>query len=263
MNATATSRTFASLRKPNNSNTILIWMSETLTQPQLQTRDWQTIAGAIDHTLLKPEVTRDQIIRLCEEAVHFGFATVCVNPWWVPLAASVLGGARVKVATTIGFPLGANYTTVKRFEAAEAVRLGAQELDMVMNVGALKSRDRQSVQNDIAAVAEVTHAGTAILKVILETPLLTLEEKILGCELSLAGKADFVKTATGFLGSATVEDVSLMRGVVGDRAGVKASGGIRTAATAQAMIEAGASRLGTSAGVAIVRELGAGEFPGS
>jgi deoxyribose-phosphate aldolase len=235
-------------------------MSETLTHPQLHTREWQAIAATIDHTLLKPEATRDQIIRLCEEAAHFGFATVCVNPWWVPLAASTLSGSRVKTATTIGFPLGANYTTVKRFEAAEAVRLGAQELDMVMNIGALKSRDRQSVQSDIAAVAEVAHTGGAILKVILETPLLTLEEKILSCELSLAGKADFVKTATGFLGGATVEDVSLMRGVVGDRAGVKASGGIRTAATAQAMIEAGANRLGTSSGVAIVRELGANEF---
>jgi deoxyribose-phosphate aldolase len=235
-------------------------MSETLTHPQLHTREWQAIAATIDHTLLKPEATRDQIIRLCEEAAYFGFATVCVNPWWVPLAASTLSGSGVKTATTIGFPLGANYTTVKRFEAAEAVRLGAQELDMVMNVGALKSRDRQSVQNDIAAVAEVAHTGGAILKVILETPLLTLEEKILSCELSLAGKADFVKTATGFLGGATVEDVSLMRGVVGDRAGVKASGGIRTAATAQAMIEAGANRLGTSSGVVIVRELGANEF---
>jgi deoxyribose-phosphate aldolase len=174
----------------------------------------------------------------------------------------MLRGAPVKVAATIGFPLGANHSTVKRFEAEEAVRLGAQELDMVMNVGALKSGDRQSVQSDITAVAEVAHAGGAILKVILETPLLTLEEKILGCELSLAGKADFVKTATGFFGGATADDVSLMRGVVGDRAGVKASGGIRTAATAQAMIEAGANRLGTSSGVAIARELGATEDPG-
>src|SRR5215467_15864268 len=235
-------------------------MSQTLTGPQLQTRGWHAIAGCIDHTLLKSETSQQQIERLCEEASFFGFAAVCVNPWWIGLAASLLRGTSVKVATTIGFPLGANHTTVKRFEAGEAVRLGANELDMVMNVGALKSRDRQSVQNDIAAVAEVAHTGGAILKVILETSLLTLEEKILGCELSLAGKADFVKTSTGFLGGATIEDVSLMRGVVGDRAGVKASGGIRTAAVAQAMIGAGASRLGTSSGVAIVRELGAGEF---
>jgi deoxyribose-phosphate aldolase len=235
-------------------------MSQTLTHPQVQVRGWQAIAGCIDHTLLKPETSQEQVVRLCQEAAHFGFATVCINPWWIGVAASALRGTAVKVATTIGFPLGANHTTVKRFEAMEAIRLGAQELDMVMNIGALKSRDRQSVQNDIAAVTEVTHTGGAILKVILETPLLTLEEKILGCELSLAGKADFVKTATGFLGSATVEDVSLMRGVVGDRAGVKASGGIRTAAVAQSMIEAGANRIGTSSGVAIVRELGAGEF---
>jgi deoxyribose-phosphate aldolase len=237
-------------------------MSQILTDPQLQTRGWQAVANSIDHTLLKPEAARDQIVRLCDEAASFGFAAVCVNPWWIGLAASILRGTPVKVAATIGFPLGANHTTVKRFEAEEAIRLGAQELDMVMNVGALKSGDRQAVQNDIAAVAEVARAGGAILKVILEAPLLTLEEKILSCELSLAGKADFVKTATGFFGGATVDDVSLMRGVVGHRAGVKASGGIRTAAVAQAMIEAGANRLGTSSGVAIVRELGAGEKNG-
>ena len=175
------------------------------------------------------------------------------------MAASMLRGTPVKVATTIGFPLGANHTTVKRFEAEEAIRLGAAELDMVMNIGALKSGDRQSVQNDMAAVVEVGHAGGAIVKIILEMPLLTLEEKILGCELSLAAKADFVKTATGFFGGATADDVSLMRGVVGNRAGVKASGGIRTAAAAQAMLEAGANRLGTSSGVTIMRELGAAE----
>src|SRR6516225_3708990 len=238
-------------------------MAQVLSDPQISIRNWQTVAGFIDHTLLKSEATAAQIVRLCEDAAFFSFAAVCVNPWWIGLAVSMLRGSPVKVATTIGFPLGANHTTVKRFEALEAIRLGAQELDMVMNIGALKSRDRQSVQNDIAAVAEVAHTGGAILKVILETPLLTLEEKILSCELSLAGKADFVKTATGFLGGATVEDVSLMRGVVGNRAGVKASGGIRTAATAQAMIEAGANRLGTSSSVAIVRELGAGDFHGS
>jgi deoxyribose-phosphate aldolase len=237
-------------------------MSQILTDPQLQIRGWQAVANSIDHTLLKPEAAREQIVLLCDEAASFNFAAVCVNPWWIGLAASILRGTPVKVATTIGFPLGANHTTVKRFEAEEAIRLGAQELDMVMNIGALKSGDRQAVQNDIAAVAEVARAGGAILKVILETPLLTLEEKILSCELSLAGRADFVKTATGFFGGATVDDVSLMRGVVGHRAGVKASGGIRTAAVAQAMIEAGANRLGTSSGVAIVRELGAGEQNG-
>jgi deoxyribose-phosphate aldolase len=232
-------------------------MSQILTAPQVQPPAWQAIAGLIDHTILKPEATEEQIVHLCEEAASFGFAAVCVNPWWIGLSSSILRGTPVKVATTIGFPLGANHTTVKRFEAAEAVRLGAHELDMVMNIGSLKSGDRQSVQNDILAVAEVAHGSGAILKVILETPLLTLEEKILSCELSLAARADFVKTATGFCGGATVDDVSLMRGVVGDRAGVKASGGIRTAAAAQAMVEAGANRLGTSSGVAIVRELGA------
>jgi deoxyribose-phosphate aldolase len=232
-------------------------MSQIVTDPQLQTRGWHAVAATIDHTLLKSEADREQIVRLCNEAAGFGFAAVCVNPWWIGLAASILRGTTVKVATTIGFPLGANHTTVKRFEAEEAIRLGAQELDMVMNIGALKSGDRQSVQNDIRAVAEVTHAGGAILKVILETPVLTLEEKILGCELSLAAKADLVKTATGFFGGATADDVRLMRGVVGNRAGIKASGGIRTAAAAQAMLEAGASRLGTSSGVAIIRELGA------
>src|SRR6516165_11312165 len=129
-------------------------MSETLTAPQHQTLGWKAIAGSIDHTLLKPETSQEQIVRLCQEAAHFGFAAVCVNPWWIGLAASMLRGAPVKVATTIGFPLGANHTTVKRFEAVEAIRMGAQELDMVMNVGALKSGDRQSAHNDIAAVAE-------------------------------------------------------------------------------------------------------------
>jgi len=236
------------------------WMSHVLSDPQLLVRPWQALAGSIDHTLLKPETTSDQIVHLCDEARFFSFASVCVSPWWIGLAASRLSGSPVKVAATIGFPLGANHTTVKRFEAEEAIRLGAQELDMVMNIGALKSGERQAVQNDISAVVNVAHAAGAIVKVILETPLLTLQEKILGCELSLAAKADFVKTATGFLGGAAKEDVSLMRGVVGNRAGVKASGGIRTAAAAQTMIDAGANRIGTSSGVAIVHELGAPEF---
>jgi len=235
-------------------------MSQVLTDPQLQVSGWRALAGCIDHTLLKPETTRDNIRRLCDEAVFFHFAAVCVNPWWISQAAALLSGTAVKVAATISFPLGASHTTVKRFEAEEAVRLGAQELDMMMNLGALKSGDRQAVHNDIAAVVDVAHAAGAIVKVILETPLLTLEEKILACQISLAAKADFVKTATGFLGGATADDVSLMRGVVGDQAGVKASGGIRTAAAVQQMIDAGASRIGTSSGVAIMNELGAPEF---
>ena len=235
-------------------------MPPVLSDAQAQIRSWQSLAGFIDHTLLKPETTRDQILRLCEEASFYGFTAVCVNPWWTSLAVAHLQGTLVKVAVTIGFPLGANHTTVKRAEASEAVRLGARELDMVINVGALKSGDRLAVQNDIAAVADAAHAGGAILKVILEAPLLTLEEKLLGCELSLVAKADFVKTATGFFGGASIDDVTLMRGVVGDRAGVKASGGIRSAASAQAMIEAGANRIGTSSSVAMVHELGAPEF---
>jgi deoxyribose-phosphate aldolase len=235
-------------------------MSQVLSDPQVTARNWQAVASFIDHTILKSEATAEQIVRLCEEAACFNFAAVCVNPWWIGLAVSVLHGTPVKIATTIGFPLGANHTTVKRFEADEALRLGAQELDMVMNIGALKSGDRQGVTNDIIAVTEVAHGSGAIVKVILETPLLTLEEKILSCQLSLAAKADFVKTATGFFGSATPEDVSLMRGVVGDHAGVKASGGIRTAANANAMIAAGASRIGASSSVAIIHELGAPEF---
>jgi deoxyribose-phosphate aldolase len=235
-------------------------MSQVLSDPQVSSRNWQAVASFIDHTILKSEATAEQIVRLCEEAACFNFAAVCVNPWWIGLAVSVLHGTPVKIATTVGFPLGANHTTVKRFEADEALRLGAQELDMVMNIGALKSGDRQGVLNDMIAVAEVAHGSGAIVKVILETPLLTLEEKILSCQLSLAAKADFVKTATGFFGSATPEDVSLMRGVVGDHAGVKASGGIRTAANANAMIAAGANRIGASSSVAIVHELGAPEF---
>lgn len=233
-------------------------MSQAISDSPTQVRSWQSVASAIDHTLLKPEASREQITRLCEEALQFGFAAVCVNPYWIGLAASLLHGTPVQVATTIGFPLGANHTSTKRFEADEAARLGAQELDMVMNIGALKSGDRRLVQNDIAAVVEVAREHHAIVKVILETSLLTLEEKILACELSLAAGADFVKTSTGFAGGgATTDDVALMRGVVGHRARVKASGGIRSAAAAQAMLEAGADRLGTSSGVVIVRELGA------
>jgi deoxyribose-phosphate aldolase len=235
-------------------------MSQVISDFQTKVRNWQSVAGAIDHTLLKPDATRDQITRLCEEAAFFKFAAICVNPCWISLAVSALRGTPVKIAATIGFPLGANHINVKRIEAVEAIRVGAQELDMVMNIGALKSGDRKLVQTDIAAVAKVTHNAGALLKVILETPLLTLEEKILACELSLAAKADFVKTATGFFGGATVEDVALMRGVVGDRAQVKASGGIRTAIVAHAMLDAGADRIGASASVAIVHELGAPEF---
>jgi deoxyribose-phosphate aldolase len=239
-------------------------MSEsTLTLPAEATAQlsWQDAAKLIDHTLLKPEATRDQIIRLCEEAAAYGFACAFVHQTWAPLAVSVLRGTGVKVGVPVGFPQGASFTTVKRFEADEALRVGASEVDMVINIGALKSGDRKVVSRDIEGVAEIVHAGGGLLKVILETSLLSLDEKLVACQLSLAAKADFVKTSTGFAGGgATVDDIALMRGVVGDKAGVKASGGVRTAADALAMVHAGANRIGTSAGVAIVRDLGAPEL---
>jgi deoxyribose-phosphate aldolase len=219
---------------------------------------WESVARVIDHTLLRPEATRPQVENLCTEAARCGFAAVCVGPAYVALAAHLLRSTPVKVDTTVGFPLGAVPTTVKRFEAAEALRLGAEELDMVLNIGALKSGDGAAVEADIRGVVQIAHAAGVMVKVILETALLTREEKVLACELSLAAAADFVKTSTGFGGGgATIEDVALMRGVVGQRAGVKASGGIRTAADVQAMLAAGANRIGTSNGLRILWELGA------
>ena len=220
--------------------------------------DWKTAARIIDHTLLKPEGTREQVEKLCREALRFEFAAVCVNPAWVALAYSVLNGSPVKVCTVAGFPLGAATTAGKRFEAAEALRLGAQEIDMVMNVGAMKSGDRARVEADIRGVAEVVHAGGGSLKVILENVLLSREEKVTACEICVAAGVEFVKTSTGFAAAgATAEDVALMRQTVGQRCGVKAAGGIRTASDFKAMVAAGANRIGASASVAIVRELGA------
>jgi deoxyribose-phosphate aldolase len=223
------------------------------TQPE-----WRSVAAMIDHTLLAPATTQQQIHELCEQAAHYGFACVFVNPTYAALAVSLLDGSNVKVGTPVGFPLGASLTTSKRQEALEALRLGVSELDMVINLGALKSGDRHLVQNDIKAVANVVHDAGAILKVIIEAGLLTLEEKIIACELSVTAGAHFVKTNTGFLDAgATVDDVALMRGVVGDRAGVKASGGLHTLHDVLAMIHAGANRIGTSSGIAIVQELSA------
>jgi deoxyribose-phosphate aldolase len=213
----------------------------------------QDLARIIDHTLLRPEATADQIVRLCDEAREFSFGAVMVNSYHVALAHSKLQGSAVKVGAVVGFPLGAALTSVKVFEAAEAMKLGAREIDMVMNIGALKSGDRDFVLSDIRAVAEAVHAQKALLKVILEMGLLTQDEKLVACEVSEKAGADFVKTSTGFLGGvATVEDVALMRRAV--TIGVKASGGIRTAADARKMVEAGANRLGTSSGVNIIRE---------
>jgi deoxyribose-phosphate aldolase len=215
---------------------------------------WQHIASIIDHTNLRPEATPDQIVRLCEEAREFGFASVMVNACYTELAHSHLRNSNVKVGVVAGFPLGATVTSVKCFESVEALRLGATEIDMVMNIGELKGGNLQYVRSDIQAVGEVVHKHGALLKVILETCLLTDEEKRSACEISEKAGADFVKTSTGFLGGvATVEDVALMRRAV--KIGVKASGGIRTAGDARAMIAAGATRLGTSSGVKIVREL--------
>jgi deoxyribose-phosphate aldolase len=236
-------------------------MSSTLiatTPDKINLSDWAEVARFIDHSRIQPGVTRPQVVSLCEEALHFGFASVFVNPTHVALAASVLRSSAVKIGSTVGFPLGANLTSTKRAEAADLVLLGTQELDMVINIAALKAKDRVLVENDIRAVAEVAHGAGAILKVILETCLLTVDEKILACELAVAAGADFVKTSTGLNGAgATVDDVALMRGVVGSRAGVKASGGIRTAEGLAAMVKAGANRIGTSSGLQIMQELGA------
>jgi deoxyribose-phosphate aldolase len=215
--------------------------------------DDRTLAGMIDHTLLKPEATPAQIEQLCTEAVEHGFATVCVNGAWVRLAAGLVAGTGVGVAAVAGFPLGAGSSAAKACEAADEVRAGATEVDMVINVGALKAGDDALVEVDIEEV--VRSAGRdAAVKVILETALLTEEEKVRGSRLAVAAGAAFVKTSTGFgPAGATVEDVALLRKTVGDDVGVKAAGGIRTREAAEAMVAAGASRLGTSSSIAIVR----------
>ncbi|WP_456394366.1 deoxyribose-phosphate aldolase [Thermococcus sp.] len=219
----------------------------------------RNIAGYIDHTNLKAYATGEDIIKLCREAMEYGFYAVCVNPYRVKLAKETLKGSGVKVATVIGFPLGATPTEVKVFEARKALEDGADELDMVINIGALKDKDYDYVRNDIAEVVKVAHEKNAKVKVIIETCYLTEEEKVKACELAKEAGADFVKTSTGFgTGGATVEDVRLMRKVVGEEMGVKAAGGIRTYEQALAMIEAGATRLGTSSGVKIVEGAGDG-----
>ncbi len=213
------------------------------------------VALYIDHTLLKPEATHDEVIKLCEEGAQYGFASVCLNPVWVREAACVLRGSGVKVCTVIGFPLGANNSDTKAYEARRAIFDGATELDMVINVGALKSGSDEWVQRDIASVVEVAHDAGCLAKVILETALLTDEEKIKACVLSKQAGADFVKTSTGFSkGGATAADIALMRSAVGGHMGVKASGGVKDYHQAQAMIRAGATRIGASVGVKIVQE---------
>ncbi|MDC0764380.1 deoxyribose-phosphate aldolase [Brevibacillus sp. HB1.2] len=205
----------------------------------------------IDHTLLKPDATQEMIDKLCQEAREHDFMSVCVNPYWVKRSAELLAGSDVKVCTVIGFPLGASTIESKAAETRDAIANGATEVDMVLNVGALKSGDLETVKKDIVAVKQA--AGDILLKVILETCLLTEEEKVVACKLSVEAGADYVKTSTGFsTGGATVEDIALMRKTVGPNVGVKASGGVRDGEAAVAMIEAGASRVGTSSGVSIV-----------
>jgi len=213
----------------------------------------QNYAKLIDHTVLKPETTKEQIEKLCAEAKEFKFASVCVNPTWVKLCASLLKGTEVKVCTVIGFPLGANTEEVKAFETTNAIENGAGEIDMVINIGALKDQDYETVEQDIAAVVQ-TAKNKALVKVIIETSLLTNDEKVVACQLSVKAGADFVKTSTGFsTGGATVEDVALMRKTVGPEIGVKASGGVRDLSGLEKMVEVGATRIGTSNGLTIVQ----------
>ncbi|QNI34024.1 deoxyribose-phosphate aldolase [Alloacidobacterium dinghuense] len=216
----------------------------------------RSLAAVFDHTLLKPEATREQVIKLCEEAAEYRFACAMVNPGWVGTAHTVLASSGVPIGTVLGFPLGASLSVSKREEAVELVKLGAHDLDMVLNIGMLKSGMNERVQQDIRGVVEVAHEAGAIVKVILETCLLSVEEKLRASELVIAAGADFLKTSTGFsTGGATPADVALLRGVAGSRCGVKASGGIRTLADTRVMLEAGANRIGASASVNILREL--------
>lgn len=215
----------------------------------------KSLAELIDHTLLKADATPDQVITLCKEARENHFASVCVNSCWVRLCAENLRGSGVKVCSVVGFPLGAMIPEAKAFETECAIENGADEIDMVINIGALKSRDYRMVTKDIRLVVESAHRSGVLVKVILETCLLTNEEKIIACLICKTTEADFVKTSTGFsTGGATVEDVALMRKVVGDELGVKASGGIRTKEDAEKMIAAGATRIGASSGVKIINE---------
>ncbi len=213
------------------------------------------VPSLIDHTLLRPEATRSEIAQLCDEALRYGFFAVCVAPVWVAEAAARLNGSPVRVATVVGFPLGASMTPVKRLETELALRCGAQEIDMVVDLGALKAGDGARVHNDILGVVELASAGGALTKVILETGLLSDEQKRMGAELAVRAGAAFVKTSTGFSHQgATGSDVTLLRRAVGSHAGVKAAGGIRSYSDLLAMVRAGANRIGTSAGVSIVEQ---------
>ena len=216
----------------------------------------RALASTLDHTLLKPEATRAQVLQLCAEAAQFHFACAMVNPFWVSTAAAALAGTGVPVGVVIGFPLGASLSESKVDEAQRVIALGAHDVDMVMNVGALKGGEYDTVSNDIRRVVETAHSRGAIVKVILETALLNFEEKLRASEIAVSAGADFIKTSTGFsTGGATVDDIAAMRGIAGTTCGVKASGGIRTLADAKAVLQAGANRIGASASVRIVQEL--------
>ncbi|MEK4629425.1 MAG: deoxyribose-phosphate aldolase [Solibacillus sp.] len=214
----------------------------------------QNYAAMIDHTLLKAEATKGQVQQICEEAKQYGFASVCVNPTWVKFSAEQLAGSEVKVCTVIGFPLGATTSTVKAFETKDAIANGAGEIDMVINIGALKDANYDLVRDDIKAVVDA--ANGTLVKVIIESCLLTDEEKVKACELAVEAGADFVKTSTGFsTGGATAEDIALMRKTVGPDIGVKASGGVRSLEDMKLMVQNGATRIGASSGVAIMNGL--------
>ena len=223
----------------------------------------QNLAAVLDHTLLKPDATRSQVLQLCHEAAEHRFACAMVNPTWVSLAAAALTGTGIPVGVVVGFPLGASLSSSKRDEAARVIKQGAHDVDMVLNIGLLKSgtaADYEAVRQDIRGVVEVAHPAGAVVKVILETCLLSFEEKLRACELALSAGADFLKTSTGFsTGGATADDITLMREAAGRRAGVKASGGIRSLVDATTMLRAGASRIGASASVKILAELAGGE----
>jgi deoxyribose-phosphate aldolase len=247
------------LMEPSTSDEIVVSTRGTFDAAAFTKATLATTAGlasVLDHTLLKPEATRDQVLALCHEAAEHRFACAMVNPTWVPLATSVLAGTGIPVGVVVGFPLGASLSTTKRDEAREMVKVGARELDMVLNIGMLKSGLFDQAETDIRSVVQIGRAAGAVVKVILETCLLTMPEKLRAAEIVINGGADYLKTSTGFsTGGATAADVALLRGIAGDSCGVKASGGIRTLGEARTMLEAGASRIGASASVRIVQEL--------
>ena len=236
-----------------NTKAIIAAGADRVSASERLTKIDPSIAALIDHTILKPEATRDDVVKICREARQYGFASVCVNPYWVPLVRAELAGSAVKVCTVVGFPLGATSTEAKVAETAVAVRVGATEIDMVINIGALRSGDQDAVRQDIRQVVQTAHEAGAIVKVILETALLDDAQKATACTLAKQAGADFVKTSTGFSTSgATAHDVALMRGVVGPGMGIKAAGGIRTLSDLRAMTAAGATRIGASASIKIV-----------